>query len=273
MHVPFMFLTAKSEKSDFRKGMGLGADDYITKPFDDVELLEAIQIRLKKSASIKSIQNSDQGLKQLFDEARAEKELQRLSTDREIRKYKAKDIIYEEGQHPKWLFFVVSGKIKAYKENDFGKELITNIYTAGDFFSFIPMLKESTYSDYASALEDTELRLIPFEDFKLLLFNNRDFAAKFIRMMANHADDAEQQLIDLAYSSVRKKVANALIILLKGSPDDKINVLRDDLASLAGTAKETVIRTLSEFKSDGHIVIEGGSIKILNKAALENMPQ
>jgi CRP-like cAMP-binding protein len=273
MHVPFMFLTAKSEKSDFRKGMGLGADDYITKPFDDVELLEAIQIRLKKSASIKSIQNSDQGLKQLFDEARAEKELQRLSTDREIRKYKAKDIIYEEGQHPKWLFFVVSGKIKAYKENDFGKELITNIYTAGDFFSFIPMLKESTYSDYASALEDTELRLIPFEDFKLLLFNNRDFAAKFIKMMANHADDAEQQLIDLAYSSVRKKVANALIILLKGSPDDKINVLRDDLASLAGTAKETVIRTLSEFKSDGHIVIEGGSIKILNKAALENMPQ
>ena len=49
MHIPFMFLTAKAEKTDFRKGMGLGADDYITKPYDDVELLEAIEMRLKKS--------------------------------------------------------------------------------------------------------------------------------------------------------------------------------------------------------------------------------
>ena len=104
IHIPFMFLTAKTEKSDFRKGMGLGADDYITKPFDDVELLDAIEIRLKKSANLQQIDNSAKGLQQFFDEAKAQKELEQLASNREIRKYHKKDEIYEQNQFPRWFY-------------------------------------------------------------------------------------------------------------------------------------------------------------------------
>ena len=273
MHIPFMFLTAKAENSDFRKGMGLGADDYITKPFDDVELLDAIEIRLKKSENLEQIGSSDHGLRQFYDAAKAEKQLENLSKDREIRKFHKKDTIYEIGQYPKWLYFVVSGIVKCYQINTFGKELITQIYGPGDFFGFVPLLNECAYEDYTSAIEETEIRMIPANDFKILLFNNRDFAAKFIKMLANHADHSEKQLVDLAYSSVRKKVANALLSLKEKSDHDYIMVTREDLSHLAGTAKETVIRTLSDFKSEQIITIKDNQIKIIDPLGLKNMPQ
>ena len=99
MDIPFIFLTAKTEKEDFRRGMGLGADDYITKPYDDVQLLDTLEIRLKKSTRIKnSFEKSGAGLQRFIDEAKAQKEFDRLSENREARKYHKKDLIYEVGQ-------------------------------------------------------------------------------------------------------------------------------------------------------------------------------
>jgi len=273
MHIPFMFLTAKAEKADFRKGMGLGADDYITKPYDDVELLEAIDMRLKKSEKLTAIENTEEGLRSFFNEAKGQKELNQLSEDREVRTYSKKEVIYEYGQYPKWIFFVASGQVKCYQTNEFGKELITHVYGPGDFFGFLPNLTDSRYDDSAMTTEDTVLRMIPPEDFKMLLFNNRDFSARFIKMLAHHADYTERKLIDLAYSSVRRKVANALLTLNSKSDGNVITVMREDLASLAGTAKETTIRTLGDFKSEGIIEIHDGNIKILELEALEDMPQ
>lgn len=273
MHIPFMFLTAKAEKSDFRKGMGLGADDYITKPYDDVELLEAIEMRLKKAEKLVAIENTESGLRTFFDEARGEKELRQLSEDRESRTYSKKEVIYEYGQYPKWIFFLVSGQVKCFQTNEFGKELITHVYGPGDFFGFLPNLTDSRYDDSAMTTEDTVLRMIPPEDFKMLLFNNRDFSARFIKMLAHHADYTERKLIDLAYSSVRRKVANALLTLNSKSDSNIITVMREDLASLAGTAKETTIRTLGDFKSEGIISIDDGNIKITDLEALQDMPQ
>jgi len=273
MHIPFMFLTAKAEKTDFRKGMGLGADDYITKPYDDVELLEAIEMRLKKSEKLKAIENTDAGLRSFFNEAKGQKELNQLSEDREVRTYSKKEVIYEFGQYPKWIFFVATGQVKCYQTNEFGKELITHVYGPGDFFGFLPNLLDARYDDSATTTEDTVLRMIPPEDFKMLLFNNRDFSARFIKMLAHHADYSERKLIDLAYSSVRRKVSNALLTLQNKSSSKVITVMREDLASLAGTAKETTIRTLGDFKSEGIIEINDGNIKIVDIEALQDMPQ
>jgi DNA-binding response OmpR family regulator len=272
--IPFIFLTAKTEREDFRKGMGLGADDYITKPFDDVELLDTIDVRLKKSARIKkSFDNTESGLQKFIDEAKAQKEFEKLSENRELRKYNKKDPVYEAGHYPKWMYFVTKGRIKCFQINDFGKELITHIYSEGDFFGYLPLLMNEKYQDSAVALDDCELRLIPPDDFTMLLFNNREFSAKFIKMLAGQAEEIEKNLLDLAYSSVRKRVAKALIKFHQSNKSNNMYILRDDIASLAGTAKETVIRTLSDFKSEGLISIEDNRIAILHLEKLENMPQ
>lgn len=273
MHIPFMFLTAKAEKADFRKGMGLGADDYITKPFDDVELLESIEVRLRKSEKLGAVGNTDKGLRQFYDEAKADAKFKELSEGRELRNYTTKVEVYSAGQRPNWLYFVVSGQVKCASTNEIGKELITRIYGPGDFFGFTPLLTGNLYEEDAVIIEDAVLRLIPKEDFKLLLFNDRDFAAKFIKMLANHADYSERHLIDLAYSSVRKKVANAILLLQEKSADNIIHVKREDLANLAGTAKETVIRTVTELRKDGYIEIINGDISVVDQEGLKNIPQ
>jgi CRP-like cAMP-binding protein/FixJ family two-component response regulator len=274
MDIPFIFLTAKTEKEDFRKGMGLGADDYITKPYDDVQLLDTIEVRLKKSARIKnSFDKTGHGLQRFIDEAKAQKEFDKLSENRESRRYHKKDIIYEAGQYPKWLYFVSSGSVKSYQINDFGKEFTTNIYSKGDFFGYIPLLKGERYHDNVSVIDDSELRLVPIEDFTLLLFNNREFSAKFIKMLANQSEEIEHLLIEMAYSSVRKRVANALLKFSESKHSTTMSILRDDIASLAGTAKETTIRTLSDFKSEGLISIDDNKIELLKVEKLRNLPQ
>lgn len=273
MHIPFMFLTAKSEKSDFRKGMGLGADDYITKPFDDVELLEAIEMRLQKHEKLQALENSQHNHRQFFDEAKGEEEFKKLSQNREERKYRKKDFIYEYGQYPKWLFYVVSGQIKCFQTNELGKELITHVYGPGDFFGFLPLLTDAKYSDSTMAIGESIIRMIPPDDFKTLLFNNRDMSAKFMKILANYSTHSERQLIDLAYSSVRRKVANALLVMNSNCKESEFKIMREDLAGLAGTAKETTIRTISDFKSEGLIKIENGLIKIIDQESLEAMPQ
>ncbi len=276
--IPFIFLTAKAEKEDFRKGMTLGADDYITKPFDDTDLLQTIARRLEKSERIRSLYDkSDEGLTRFFSQAKAQKEFEKLSSEREVRKMNAKDLIYEEGQYPRYLFYIVKGSVKCYKVNEFGKELITHIHHAGDFVGYYPLIKDAPYADNCMSISDSEIRLIPKNDFSMLLFNNRDFAAQFIKLIADQAIETEQQLIELAYSSVRKKVANALLTFAKkeneGRGGETFSASRDDLASLAGTAKETLIRTISDFKSEKLIEIDGNAIRILDKDKLESMPQ
>ena len=274
--VPFIFLTAKAEKSDLRKGMNLGADDYITKPFDDVELLDAIEMRLKKSERIKkAFDGTSQGLNRFINEARGQKELAKLSEERENRLFRKKDFIYQEGDFPMRLYFVVDGKVKTSKTNDFGKEYITQIYKAGEFFGYQALIQEAKYTESAIALDDATISFVPKEDFLLLMHNNRDFSASFIKMLTNDIEEKEEKLLSLAYNSIRKRVAEALVTLqdrYEGEGQTEISILRDDLASMVGTAKESVIRTLTDFKKEGLIKVEQGRITILRKHQLEDLP-
>ena len=100
---------------------------------------------------------------------------------------------------------------------------------------------------------------------------SRDVTVRFLKMLANHVAEREQQLIELAYNSVRRRVASALVALHE---QDKrsISLLREDLAAMAGTAKETLIRTLADFKNEGLVDIKDGVISILNVEKLRKMP-
>lgn len=276
-HIPLIFLTAKAEKTDFRKGMGLGAEDYITKPFEDTDLLDAIEIRLKKAARINTdFDGTEPGLQRFFSEAKANEEFEKLSLDKELRNYTAKDIIYEEGNNPRWLYFIVSGKVRIFQTNEYGKELNTKLLAPGEFFGYFSLIHDTPYTNGASCIDDTILRLIPKADFSLLLFNNKNFAAQFIKIIANRTEETEKQLIDMAYSSVRKKVANALIAFAKTQTDSNngktnINCSREELAITAGTAKETLIRTLSDFKAEQLIEVNARQIVILDIQELKDI--
>lgn len=271
--IPFIFLTAKSEKEDFRKGMTLGADDYITKPFDDIELLDTLERRLNKVDRLRrTVQNGpERSLEKLIDEAKAQQQIYQLQDHRETRGYQKKDIVYHEGEHARWLFYVVSGEIKRYKINDDGRELITGIARPGDFFGFTALITETTYNEYAAAVEYSEIRLVPREDFVALLFGNKEVSIHFIKQLAANVDNLERSLLDMAYSSVRKKVAHALL-LLTNNGSLPVNWLRDDLAALAGTAKETLIRTLTDFRNEKLIQIQDGVLSLLQPEKLRNMP-
>ncbi|MEM1119773.1 MAG: response regulator [Bacteroidota bacterium] len=274
--IPFVFLTAKSEKEDFRRGMNLGADDYITKPFYKDELLQVIETRLKKSERLtSSFDGTIQGLSRFIDEAKGFEALQQLSEDRTIKSFKAKAPIFYEGDKAKYLYFIKKGKIKLIKTNDYGKELIMNILHAGEFLGYTALMAEAPYTYGAVAMNnDTELSLIPKEDFFQLLFANRDVFSQLIKMLANNVIDKEEQLLNLAYSSVRKRVANAIIKLYEQKSEgnkEKISILREDLAHLVGTAKESVIRMLTEFKDDGILKIEHGLITVLDIRRLRGM--
>lgn len=273
-NVPFIFLTAKAEKNDFRRGMNLGADDYITKPFYKDELLSVIETRLRKSEQFrKQFERSEQGLSAFINEARGYEELKKLSNERRTKLLKKRESLFEEGDYPRYLYFLKSGKIKVFKTNEDGKEYIITIAGEGDFLGYIDLIKESRYTESAAALEDAEVSLIPKEDFATLLHANRDVASQLIKILANNIAEKEEQLLQLAYNSVRKRVANAVLLLADKTGDgSEINILRDDLARIVGTAKESVIRMLTEFKEDGYIDINEGSITVKNADKLRNMP-
>lgn len=268
-NIPFIFLTAKAEKSDFRKGMNLGADDYITKPFDDVELIEAIERRLQKSERLNTtFDGTDAGLRSFIDMARGESAFEHLSEARELRLFRKKELIYSEDDMPKRLFFIAKGSVKTYKTNEAGKEFIHHIYQAGEFFGYYALLSGMEYSESAAALEDSEISFIPKEDFFTLLHNNRDFAARFIKMLAVNSIEQEEQLINLAYNSIKRRLANVLLKLYQQAEGKPFNILREDLASMVGTAKESVIRALTELKNEDILEVKNHQITILDAASL-----
>jgi CRP-like cAMP-binding protein len=138
----------------------------------------------------------------------------------------------------------------------------------------VPLITDTTYEESAAVIEDSTLVLIPKSDFNLLLFGNREFGVQFIKMLANQVSETEENLINLAYDSVRQKVARALVILYYKYQQDnqaRFSILREDLAALAATAKETVIRTISDFKEEGLMTIEDNDIVIKSVKALENL--
>ncbi len=275
--IPFIFLTAKAERSDFRKGMEMGADDYITKPFDDIELLSAVESRLKKAETLKKeFAKNLSGLDEFLNSAKKFEDLKKISTDKELRSYKKKDSIYSEEGYPRGVFFIGKGKVKTFRSNDDGKEFITGLYNEGDFFGYQALLEEGQYSDSAMTLEDSEIRMVPKEDFYSLVYKNSEVSRKFIKMLSDNLREKEQQLIKLAYNSVRKRVAEALSALYnrykkEGDTKFSMQISREDLANLAGTAQETAIRTLSDFKDEGLVDIKGGTVMILNYDKLSKM--
>lgn len=276
-HIPFIFLSAKTERDEIRKGMEYGADDYITKPFNDTELLTAVEQRLKKAAILESkFSGGIQGLKTLVNKIHGKEALDKLISDYEPNMYNKGVTIYSAKSHPAHLFYIQKGTIKEYKTNEDGKQFTTSLYGKGEFFGYAALIEGNKYQESAETIEDSEIVVIPKKEFDVLLNNDKEVLMKFLQLLAGNIEEKKQQLLQLAYSSLRKKVANTLLMIYRKykTTNDKqvvIDVDRDSLASIAGTAKESFIRTLGDFRDEKIIDIQQGNIIILNEPKLVNM--
>ncbi|HEX6426707.1 MAG TPA: Crp/Fnr family transcriptional regulator, partial [Niastella sp.] len=146
----------------------------------------------------------------------------------------------------------------------------TGIYGEGEYLGYVALLEETVYKDVAVAVEYAELAVIPKDEFELLMESDWQIARKFITLLAKDITEKEQLLLGLAYNSLRKKVAEALILLSR-KYKDAIKISRDNLAAIAGTATESLIRTLGEFRQEKLIEISEGYITIVNEAKLKTM--
>lgn len=274
VHIPFIFLTARAERLDLRKGMEMGADDYLTKPFDDLELLNAIDIRLKKQeAQYNFYSRSLDQLNNLINKDDGLAELKKIVRDRRTREFKKNQVIYYEGDRGNGLYLLLSGKVKCIKMAKDGRELMTGIYGADEYLGINAMLLNEDHSDTATAMEDSRLCLIPKEILEQLLTQYPDVAREFIKLLAQNNRDKEEQLLQMAYHSIRKKMAEAMVRLYEQQPERGLGfkISREDLAALTGMATESVSRTLSDFRDEGLIDKKGSVISILKLEALNKM--
>ncbi|MBS3915635.1 MAG: response regulator [Bacteroidetes bacterium] len=272
---PFIFFTSKSEKGDFRKGMDLGADDYLVKPFTADELLRVVGARIKKNEMLKSkFQETPSQAPQDIEVAN----LEDLLEGHKIKKYKRRETIFQEEDVPAFFYYVKSGKIKTFKTNDQGKEYITGIFNEGNFFGHASLFDKGIFTESAETLEDSEIVLIPKEDIFRKLNGSKDLALKFIKLISNNLAEAEEKLINLAFNSARKKVADALLYFYEKYKDPmdenavvSFRVSRENISAIAGVVPESVSRNLSDFRNEKLIETAKGKVTILNLKQLQNM--
>ncbi|GHE48959.1 response regulator [Sphingobacterium griseoflavum] len=273
--IPFIFLTAKSERADLRKAMEMGADDYLTKPFDDIELLNAIESRFRKREKLAGQAGSRTHLHLSEDEQNYL--LQDLVKDARVKIFKKKQSIYEAGDSPVFVYHLLKGKVRSFLFYQDGRELSTDIHIHDTFFGYETVLLNEKYSDNAATLEDSEIALIPKERFFELLYNKPVIAGKFIKLLSGNIREKEEQMLGFAYDTVRKRVANALVNVAEKTASSAeqdevlIRISRDDLAALAGTANETISRMLADFKDEKLITKEGNAIRIFSIAKLRGV--
>lgn len=275
--VPFIFVSAKASRDDFRKGMDLGADDYITKPFNQSELLSAIESRLKKTEVLKIEYSTDaKGFGNFINDVKSVTGIELTKLDNDTQELRKKSVLYTAGSRPRFLYLIINGKVKIFKMNADGKELITGIYTSGDFVGYTALLEDSLYIDNAEVLEDAQVILIPKTDFMEIINSGNQVVRKFIQILSHNLVEKEEQLINLAYNSLRKRVATGLVQVLEKYRADSKNeisfkISRENLAQFVGTPTESLCRVLGDFRSENLVDLKDGKIEILQEEKLRNL--
>lgn len=288
--VPFIFLTAKVESSDFRFGMNLGADDYLTKPFDDLTLLNAVELRLDKAEHRQTDAHTNSiGLNKLRRIIlNKEESYQSLSENYPTTQLNRKHRLFNLGNWPTALYFVCQGKVKLFKTDAAGNEYITDMCGPGDFVGHVALLEETAYDETAELLDEALICTIPKADFLSLIYHDQEVANSFIQTLADDVADHRDRLLKLAYQSVRKRVAEALLMYQQkfhsrpadSDPADNpeyavqapvdsntsaaMTLSRENWSHLVGASTETVIRILSDLRAEGLIDIAGSQITLLD---------
>lgn len=249
-----------------RHAMNSGADDVLTFPCSDAELLEAVSARVRRARAA------------MYAAKREEAHEIDVTTLRRVGRthmYKKNDVIYTDNSAAHAIYYVVHGKVKTYRTHELGKDFITGLYADGQFVGYSAALSNTPHTDVAKALDDSEVIEVPRSEFLTVVLHSAVMSQRFLQVLADELISKDESLVRLAYNSVRKRVADALVALERHYHDSaesfRIAISRENLANLSGTATETTIRTLHDFKEEKLIEIHGSTIQILNLEKLRSM--
>jgi CheY-like chemotaxis protein/CRP-like cAMP-binding protein len=269
--IPFIFMSAKTEIKEIRKGMDLGADDYLTKPVSEELLISAIESRLAKAALLNENEQQKESLNRNEEDYNGIKSIDELKNyfcDFGTTKiFEKGEQIYREGQFCNNVYLIYKGNVKSFKVDEFGKELILNIYSDDDFFGFSIASDNMPNYEAIMTMEKTEVVCITKDILVKILEANHELYLQILKFINENLTEVKEQLMEMAYGSIRRKTAKTIIKFankMAYKPTDNINISRRDLASVAGVATESLIRTLTNFKKEGILEIEGRNIRILN---------
>ena len=207
-----------------------------------------------------------------------EKELVELTRLKTIMSFKKGEIIFEEGTHLKGVFCLRKGKCKVTKLSPNGNEQIIRFIQKGELIGHRSILSETTTHLTVTALEDMEACFIPknqvYNNFK----NNSEFSLDITKSLCEDLDNANLSIANMAQKNVKERLADSLLFFDKifGIDDEgylNIKLSREEIANSIGTATESSIRLLSQFKKDGLIEIKGKKIKIINKTKLQHITE
>ena len=273
--IPFIFFSAKTEIKDIRKGMILGADDYISKPFTEEDLLSTIKKRLEKSALISQVLKKEHNFQKrdVENDIRDLHELKNFFEDKgKLYSYKEGETIYSYGDHSNNVYLIIAGVVKCFRVDENGKVLTTALYKPDEFLAFSSFDKNTVYHESATALDDVQLAGIPKDIINQILGEHQNISLELMEVFNENLEELKEQLLHMAYGSVCRKTAQSLLYFAKvfnKGPKENMHVLRTDLASVAGIATETLIRTLSRFKKAGYIEVDKQYIRIIDPNKLE----
>lgn len=199
-----------------------------------------------------------------------------LNFEKDFRHYKRGDILYQEGNRISGFFCINQGIIKVFKTGFDGKEQIIRFAKKGDIIAYRSVLSNEPACTSAKVIEDCQVCFIPSEILISFIKTNSTFALDLIRLACHELGEANSFITDIAQKTVRERLAEVLLFLVNefGLDNDrylKISLTREELANIVGTATESVIRLLSEFKADKLVELNGRKIRILNSGGLQKI--
>ncbi len=270
--IPFIFLTAKSDLKEIRKGMNLGADDYIAKPFEEEELLETINSRLAKNILLKKGNSTTSDKPIAINNIKDFKEY--FLKNGEIIKVPKGQILFSENQFARYVYLLEMGLIKTFNIDEFGKEFITGIYRTENFLGLYSFNGRLSYPEFARGIEASKLYRLPLDYVQSVFNANPDLTMEWAQHLSEDVIDLKKHLLQTAYASVLRKTANTLLDFSENMKLGKVKITkisRGNLANIAGISKESFIRCLSILKNDGVISVQGRNIEILNLNELKKI--
>ena len=203
-------------------------------------------------------------------------ELEIINFEKDFRQYKRGDVLYHEGNRISGFYCVNSGIIKVFKTGFDGKEQIIRFAKPGDIIAYRSVLSNEVACTSAKVIEDCRVCFIPSEILISFCKSNSAFALELLKLACHELGEANSFITDIAQKTVRERLAEILLFLVTDFGLDeqnylKISLTREELANIVGTATESVIRLLSEFKSDKLVELNGRKIKIINSKGLEKI--